>query len=72
MITIFDELILEQYVSKKSADTPLSPKDPQYFKKIESLNGGHGIQYDTTDAYSTSKRVLNFKACNSKTAKVIY
>ncbi len=41
------------------------PNDPLYFKKIK--NG----KLITTDAFSTSKRVLNFKACSRKTAKVI-
>ena len=40
----------------------LTPRSPLFFKKF---NG------EPTDAFSYSKRVLNFKACNSKTAKVI-
>ena len=51
-------------MSRKSDGSSPSPKNPLYFKKYD-----YG-ELVTTDAFSTSKRVLNFTACNRKTAKV--
>ena len=50
--------------STKSDHFSNNPKNPLFFKKWD------GQDLVTTDAFSYSKRVLNFKACNSKTAKV--
>ena len=52
-------------VFRKLDNLSPSPNDPLYFKKIKNFKPV------TTDAFSASKRVLNFKACSRKTAKVI-